>query len=259
MGNWFNTKDNWFLSNRKYLYNDLLSEQFVKVHDEELSKNYYEFIPSDFDIALVEAIATEKSKYTNNNNQYDKGRTPEEKKNKQFEGCLAELAVAKFIVQIFNETPSNIHIYDAERADFEYRAGEEYDIKVIKNSVEKKCEVRNSWSYKTSISDFCKNYDILGTYTNESKKTEEMSDFFFRPILQLNELIDEIPKNSIELVKSKKVKLYIVAACDKQQMISKGNYNEWMSKGQTKYHTTKIKLLNSVDSFEDLYNNLFEQ
>nr|WP_172503148.1 hypothetical protein [Enterococcus faecalis] len=54
------------------------------VHDDQLSKNYYEFIPSDFDIALVEAIATEKSKYTNNNNQYDEGRTPEEKKNKQF-------------------------------------------------------------------------------------------------------------------------------------------------------------------------------
>ncbi|KAJ83139.1 hypothetical protein P790_1337 [Enterococcus faecalis NJ44] len=42
-------------------------------------------------------------------------------------------------------------------------------------------------------------------------------------------------------------------------MISKGNYNKWMSKGQTKYHTTKINLLNSVDSFEDLYNNLFER
>ncbi len=41
MGNWFNTNDNWFLSNRKYLYNDLLSEQFVKVDDEQLSKNYY--------------------------------------------------------------------------------------------------------------------------------------------------------------------------------------------------------------------------
>ncbi|MEF7456806.1 hypothetical protein [Pediococcus pentosaceus] len=102
-------------------------------------------------------------------------------------------------------------------------------------------------------------YDILGTYTHESKKTEEMSDFFFRPILQLNELSDAIPKNSIELVKSKKVKLYIVAACDKQQMISKGNYNKRMSKGQTKYHTTKINLLNSVDSFGDLYNNLFER
>lgn len=60
MGNWFSANDNWFLSHRKYLYNDLLSEQFVKVHDEQLSKNYYEFIPSDFDIALVEAIATEK-------------------------------------------------------------------------------------------------------------------------------------------------------------------------------------------------------
>lgn len=258
MKNWFNTDGDWFLSKRKYLYNDLLSEQFVKVHDEKLSKNYYEFIPSDFDIALVEAIATKKSEYTNNNNQYDEGRTLAEKKNKQFEGCLAELAVAKFLVQIFNETPSNIYIYDAERADFEYRAGEEYDIKVIKNNVEKKCEVRNSWSYKTNISDFCEKYDILGTYTHESKKTEEMSDFFFRPVLQLNQLSRAIPKNSIELVKSKKVKLYIVAACDKQQMIDKGTYNQWMSKGQTKYYTTKINLLNSVDSFKDLYNNLFE-
>lgn len=259
MKTWFDTKDEWFLNNRGYLYNDLLSGKIAKFHDEQLNKNFYEFVPSDFDIALVEAIATEKSRYTNNNNQYDEGRNPEEKKNKQFEGCLAELAIAKFLVHVFNENPTNIHIYDAERTDFEYRVGEEYDIKVIKNNVEKKCEVRNSWSYKTNISDFCSKYDILGTYTNESKKMEEMSDFFFRPVLQLNELSDTIPKNSIELIKAKKVKLYIVAACDKQQMISKGAYNQYISKGQTKYHTTKINLLDSVDSFEEIYNNLFEE
>ncbi len=40
-------------------------------------------------------------------------------------------------MQIINKIPTNKHIYDAERADTEYRAGEEYDIKVIKNSVER--------------------------------------------------------------------------------------------------------------------------
>ena len=80
MKKWFDGKREWFLKNREYLYNDLLSEKFVKVHDEQLNKNYYEFLPSDFDIALLEAIADEKSKYTNNNNQYDEYRTPEQKK-----------------------------------------------------------------------------------------------------------------------------------------------------------------------------------
>ncbi|NST23249.1 hypothetical protein HRG43_08620 [Enterococcus faecalis] len=169
------------------------------------------------------------------------------------------MAVAKFLVHVFGENPNNIHIYDSERIDFEYRPNEEYDVKVVKNNVEKKCEVRNSWSYKTNISDFCAKYDILGTYTHESKKTEEMSDFFFRPVLQLNELSNSIPSNSIELVKEKKVKLYIVAACDKDQMLRMGEFNKWMSKDQTRYHTTKINLLNSVDSFKDLYNSLFEQ
>lgn len=258
MKKWFDAKGEWFLKNREYLYNDLLSEKFVKVHDEQLNKNYYEFLPSEFDIALLEAISDEKSQHTNNNNQYDEVRTLEQKKNKQFEGCLAELAIAKFLVHVFDERPNNIYIYDSERIDFEYRPGEEFDVKVIKNNIEKKCEVRNSWSYKTNISDFCDKYDILGTYTNESKKSEEMSDFFFRPVLQLNELSDSIPSNSIELVKEKKVKLYIVAACDKKQMLSMGKFNKRMSKGQTRYHTTKINLLNSVDSFKDLYNNLFE-
>ncbi|MEX5695811.1 hypothetical protein AB1J08_03595 [Staphylococcus cohnii species complex 1659] len=257
MKKWFDGKREWFLKNREYLYNDLLSEKFVKVHDEQLNKNYYEFLPSDFDIALLEAIADEKSKYTNNNNQYDEYRTPEQKKNKQFEGCLAELATAKFLVHVFDERPNNIHIYDSERIDFDYRPGEEFDIKVIKNKVEKRCEVRNSWSYKTNISEFCDKYDVLGTYTNESKKYEEMSDFFFRLVLQLNELSNSIPDNAIELVKEKKVKLYIVAACDKNQMLTMGGFNKKMSKGQTRYHTTKINLLNSVDSFKDLYNNLF--
>src|SRR5699024_12782227 len=140
------------LKEQRVFVHDLLSEKFVKVHDEQLNKNYYEFLPSDFDIALLEAIANEKSKYTNNNNQYDEYRTPEQKKNKQFEGCLAEMATEKFLVHVFDERPNNIHIYVSERINFDYRPGEEFDIKVIKNKVEKKCEVRKSLSYKSNIS-----------------------------------------------------------------------------------------------------------
>lgn len=260
MKTWFNAKAEWLIENREYLCNDLLSEKFTRVYDRKLEKNYYEFIPSNFDIALVEAIADKKSKYTNSNNQYDEKRTEEQKKNKQFEGCLAELAVAKFLIHVFDENPSNIHIYDYERIDFEYRPNEEYDVKVIKNNIEKKCEVRNSWSYKTSISEFCAKYDILGTYTHESKKYEEMSDFFFRPVLQLNKLSNSIPSNSIELVKKKEAKLYIVAACDKKQMQENGSFNKKMSKGQSKFYTMKIKQLDSVDgNFKSLYSNLFKK
>ena len=41
MRKWFEAKGEWFLKNREYLYNDLLSERFVKVHDDQLNKNYY--------------------------------------------------------------------------------------------------------------------------------------------------------------------------------------------------------------------------
>ncbi|MCO8300909.1 hypothetical protein [Limosilactobacillus fermentum] len=42
-------------------------------------------------------------------------------------------------------------------------------------------------------------YSFTWNGKKQSKKTEEMSDFFFRPILQLNELSDAIPKNSIDM------------------------------------------------------------
>lgn len=143
---------------------------------------------------------------------------------------------------------------------------------VSRNGISKKCEVRSSWSYKTTLTEFCDIYhnhngyfdpngygDVIGTYTHEAKKSEELADFYFRPVLQLNELQNSIPKNSIELIKSKKVKLYIVAACSKEQMLSIGSFNQRMSKDETKYHTSKIKSLDSVDSFKKIYNNLFKE
>lgn len=40
MGKWFDTKSDWFLSNREYLYSDLLSEKFIKLYDEHLKKYF---------------------------------------------------------------------------------------------------------------------------------------------------------------------------------------------------------------------------
>lgn len=259
---WLEVTD-WYLRHRKYLYRDALSATFIRSYDCILKKYIFEFIPSEFDIGLVERVAEEKSRHTNDEDQYDNIRDPIRKKNKQFEGCLAELAVAKFLIDIFGEKSENVHIYDAERMDFKYRVGEEYDVKVIRSGVEKKCEIRNSWSYKTTLTQFCSGYgDIIGTYTHESKYEEELADFYFRPVLQLHKPDADLkypPGNAISLVKSGSAKLFIVAACTKEQMITLGDRNSRMDKNQTKYWTTKIDKLNSVDSFKDLYNNLFEE
>lgn len=257
--NWINIKGDWFLKNRRYLYDDILKEAFVKHYDFELEKYLYEFIPSEMDITLIKAIAEEKSKHTYDHNQDDYLRMPQEKINKQFEGCLAELAVTKFLIQIIGEKSEHVHIYDAERPDFEYHPNEEYDVLVEKeHGVRKKCEVRNSWSYKTTITEFCNGYgDVIGTYTNTTKQSEELADFFIRPVLQLNSLQENIPMNTFELMMNQSARLYIVAACTKQEMIDLGHYNHYMTKNQTIFWTTKINKLQSVDKFVELYNTLF--
>ena len=263
MGKWIDNEnegnlDQFFENNRTYFYRDTLSGRFKELYIKELNKTVFEFIPSEFDIALLKTIAKEKSLYTNSNNQYDMHRTSIEKINKQFEGCLAEFAVAKFLIQVFGEEPSNVHVYDAERVDFQYKAGEEYDIKVIREGIEKRCEVRNSWSYKTDIKEFCEHLDLIGSYTNETKQSEELADFFIRPVLQTPSKVNSIPKCTIKLIEAQKVKMYIIAACTKAQLLEKGNFNPNISRANTKYKTVKINQLSSIEEFLETYNGMFK-
>ncbi|MDN6162259.1 MAG: hypothetical protein L0I79_05750, partial [Atopostipes sp.] len=213
--------------------------------------------PSDFDIALAETIANEKSKFTNDNNQDDRPRKQEQKRNKQFEGCFAELAVAKFLIQVLDEPASNVHVYDGRRQDFNYHINEEFDVKVIRGEQELRCEVRNSWSYKTTLKEFCERYDMIGKYTNATKQFETLADFFIRPVLQLVNFQSAIPTNAIELIKNGQAQLFIVAACTKDEMLQKGKLNPLMTRKNTQYFTTKLNKLSSIDTFEKVYRNLF--
>lgn len=254
---WLLAKKEWILSNRKYLCNDNLKGVFIRHYDEKLKKYYFEYLPSDYDIILVKSISEEKAIHTNDENQDGIKRNINEKINKQFEGCLAELVAAKFLIQIFSESPENIDVYDYNRKNFQYTP-EEYDIAIVKGTKKIRCEIRNSWSYKTSITDFCEKCDVIGKYTNEIKQQEELADFFIRPVLQLVSLDYSIPKNTEELILNKKAKIYIVAACTKEEMIEKGSYNNFLSKHGTKFWTVKIEKLKSVEKYEDEYNKLFE-
>ena len=245
---------------KKFFYKDSLVSTFKAITDSSNQKIYYEYVPSKLEIELIKAIATEKSKHTNSHSQDDKIRSDDEKKNKQFEGCLAELAVAKFLVHILGESPQNVEVYDAVRPNFEYVSKEEYDIKVSKNGITKKCEVRNSWSYKTNIFEFCSNSDVIGKYTNSTKHSEELADFFIRPVLQLNTInlnLKQPPKNAIELIETGEAKLYIVAACTQEEMKTLGKENKQMTRNSTKFFCTKINRLDSISNFKIKYDKLF--
>lgn len=93
----------------------MIDDKFYCHYNEDVNKYYYEFVPSDYSLALVESIAEEKANYTVDKNQDDKKRSTHLKINKQLEGCLAEFAVAKFLINIFGESPNNIRVYDSER------------------------------------------------------------------------------------------------------------------------------------------------
>lgn len=248
-----------FLKYKKFFYDDSLVGRFKAIKDPNNEKIYYEYIPSRLEIEFIKAIATEKSKFTNSHNQDDKIRSKDIKINKQFEGCIGELAAAKFLVSILQEDPKNVSIYDAIRRTFEYNT-EEFDIKVSKNDITKKCEVRNSWSYKTDIFEFCSKMDVIGKYTNNTKTAEELADFFIRPVLQLSTIDTKLtttPKNSIELIERGEAKLYIVAACTKEEMEDYGKRNKIMTRTNTKFLCTKINKLDSVSKFKVKYDALF--
>lgn len=254
---------NWkedFLHYRKNLYYTLLNNRFREIIDSNNRKIYYEYIPSKLELSFLESIAQEKMKYTNSNNQDDQIRIADEKVNKQFEGCLAEFVVAKFLITILDENPQNIKIYDAEREDFLYHKDEEYDIKVCRNSITKKCEVRCSWSYRYDLTKFCKDCDVIGSYINNTKYKEALADFYIRPVLQLKQFDNKLshtPKNSIQLMKEGKAGIYIVAACTREEMEKLGTLNPAMTRNQTKFFCTKINQLDSVSDFKKKYHNMF--
>lgn len=113
-------------------------------------------------------IAREKAKYTMNYNQNLRVRSGKEKEIKQFKGVLAETAVQLFLVQECGIPFEQVRRWDLERRNFR-NAWREYDIKIVTGNKELFIESRASDSYRTSLPEFVKNYDIIGRYSNRSR------------------------------------------------------------------------------------------
>lgn len=81
-----------------------------------------------------------------------------------------------------------------------------------------------------------KRYDVIGKYVNSTKKEELLADFFIRPILYIDNYVGSTPpKNAIELIKNRTVRIFIIAACSKQDIIEKGMVNETMTRSNTEF------------------------
>lgn len=135
-------------------------------------------------------IAREKAQYTMDYSQELKIRTPKEKVIKQFKGVLAETAIHLYLVKECGIPFDKVHRWDLERSSFRYSSNE-YDLRFLTDSGELSIESRASDSYKTSLDEFVKKYDIIGKYSNSKKVGEKTADLYIRPVYQCESRFSE--------------------------------------------------------------------
>lgn len=179
------------------------------------------FLPNTEIINLCINIAQEKSGETMDQNQDGEKRSSDEKIIRQFEGCLAEFAVACYFCSYCGISKEQIKVYDALRNDYKYKISEEYDLKLSKLDKLFEVEVRNSKSFKTTLDECIEGFQVILRYVNSVKKTEELSDIFVRPILQYVDKLEKLPKDTISDFENNKVNLYLVGAATKKSIEGK--------------------------------------
>lgn len=240
----------------KKMFNDCIKDLDIKslYVTEKLSVNGNEVkvlkcLPNQCLLEMCQQLAIEKAKYTMDQDQRGEIRSQGEKESKQLEGIIAETYCHLLLMQHLPDW--QILRYDLERDSFNYST-DEYDIKIKKDDKEYEFEIRNSYSYKTSIAQGYAKLDVLGAYVNIYKLSEQLSDFFIRPLFQLNppegyrryapkfnsadELLRKIFDGSIIP--------YICCGTDKNDLIKNG-YQSTFNQGSTKYQA--IKMVNTKD------------
>lgn len=151
---------------------------------------YYHFTPTIEDLALVDRIAQLKSQQTMNANQNAESRSQDEKISKQFEGDLAELAVAKLLINVIGLSYNEVKWWDVERTTFETNNNTEYDVKIQRGDKEIKINVRASF-YKERRDikhafDTDK-MDYIPKYVNSGKPIDKFDNVSIRVIYSFSE------------------------------------------------------------------------
>lgn len=254
---------------KRWLFN---INKFTVIYNQLIKNHTNSFFPVDinygnnrvFYIKLATAelnlnleMAKEKAQYTMDYSQSGDIRSPEVKINKAFQGILAEYAVHKFINEVLSVPYSNIRRYDIERTDFQYRANEEFDIKIFQNNSWLDCEIRSSISSGYPVYTTFNNMDIIGPYYNAYKRGfEQIADFYIRPFYIMNNKNFNIKSSSLyDALLNDEGKLYILTGATKQDF-TKYSYIQSMNQGETEYRAIKIREVGGIEGFYNKFKNL---
>lgn len=189
----------------------------------------------------------QKSQFTMDASQAGRYRSPGLKFQMQLMGILAEIYSQEYLIEIIaNENLSGqwkVIRYDDVRTDGFKSPANEYDIKIqsANGAKEFKVESRSSIAHDRSLKNAIEQFDIIGPYSSVAKSGEGLADFFIRPLYEFLPFATKkyLPSNFESHLKAEEIKLHLVAACTKNDMIERG-YNKSMNQGGTLYRVIKI-------------------
>ena len=191
--------------------------------------------------------------------QAGKARSPEMKYQKQLMGILAEIYSQLLLEEIVADAQlkGNWQVvrYDDVRTDNFRSPANEYDIKLSSKAADKSfiIESRSSMAHNRSLENAIKQFDIIGPYVSATKLKEDYSDIFIRPLYEFTPWEKEKynPEKFSSYLENAEVKLHLVAACTKKEMLEHG-YLKSMSQQGTQYNSLKILDGHDIDSLTQL-------
>ena len=235
----------------------------LRIKEIKLSNCSWNVIPVRLDLEHPEfARACEqarlKSKHTMNASQSGENRDSFKKYNMQLMGIIAEMASKKYLEVIIERSDIEdweVVRYDDVRTDNFKSGADEYDLKIASVSdpaenyvVESRSSITSDRSFQVGL----ENFDIIGPYTSVAKTGEEYNDLYIRPLYEYKDFMQKKYEqiNFEELLLKKKIKLYLVAGCTKDEMKSKGKQKS-MGQGKSIYQVLPIMWAKDVIDFQD--------
>jgi hypothetical protein len=224
-----------------------------------------DFASEQYTIAVEQA--TKKSQCTMEASQSGAKRDQVVKYNMQLMGIVAEIACKSYLEKIVQDNKLSdlwkVVRYDDVRTDNFKSPENEYDLKL--NQVQESeegfyVESRSSITYDRSFQEGLENYDIIGPYTSIAKVGEDTNDIYLRPLYEyVNFKNKDYTKEHFEaLLKDRKIILYLVAGCTKQELEKMGIVKS-MGQGASKYKVLPIiKSLDIID-FQTTISNLLKK
>lgn len=200
-------------------------------------------------------LATEKSRYTMDQDQANRLRNEYVKIKKCAQGVLAEMFIHILLTERYG---LDVLRFDLERDTFEYTPAE-YDIKIIIGSNEFEVESRSSSVHYYDVGRFINEDVIIGPYGNRVKIMDEFADFHFRPIYVPEFRPFAFGENGMPCLNEEmvngEIKLIITGVATKKEFLEYG-YTGSLGQRGTKYHLLDVMVAGDVSTMDNKFFNL---